>query len=87
MIESLRCNTCIHCHVCHAVAEGTNTLYPCKDYKKNKSHGEWVYKKGKYWCSSCGDKAIYHSHFQAPLPHLTDFCPNCGAKMKGGEAE
>lgn len=47
----------------------------------DRPYGEWIYKNGKYWCSSCGDKAIYHSHFQAPLPHLTNFCPACGAKM------
>ena len=40
MLESIRCNTCIHCHVCHAVAECTNTLYPCKDYEKNLPRGE-----------------------------------------------
>lgn len=56
--------------------------------KEQRPHGEWIYKGGKYWCSSCGEKAIYHSHVKEPLPHLTNFCPNCGASMmKEGEAE
>ena len=49
---------------------------------ESRPHGEWIYKGGKYWCSSCGEKAIYHSHVKEPLPHLTNYCPNCGASME-----
>ena len=78
MIESMRCNTCIHCHVCHAVAECTNTLYPCKDYEKERPHGEWIeilpFSTGK--CSLCGNVA-----------NITNFCPNCGALMDGKDGK
>lgn len=87
MLESLRCNTCIHCHVCHAVAECTNTLYPCKDYEKNRSHGEWVEvprynRKGKRFldCSVChyGEKG----EIVCEVAKVPNFCPNCGADMR-----
>lgn len=55
-----------------------------KGYRKQ-SEGEWikqvkVRKEGKpllyyYQCSLCG---VY-------LAEQANFCPNCGAKMKGGE--
>ena len=54
---------------------------------EERPHGEWIYKGGKYWCSSCGEKAIYHSHVKEPLPHLTNFCPNCGASMVSSNSE
>ncbi len=43
--------------------------------------GRWVQNEDeifcKYRCSVCGKSAIYHfaEYF------LTDYCPNCGAKM------
>ena len=53
----------------------------CKGYRKQ-SEGEWERKrwiifdseKVGYRCSSC------NTTWDAP----TNFCPNCGAKMKGG---
>ena len=74
--------------------EEPNSMSPSYEYIKgwndaldavidtDPKQGEWIYKNGKYWCSSCGEKAIYHSHYQEPLPHLTNFCPNCGADMR-----
>ncbi len=47
-------------------------------YRKQ-SEGEWIFKKGGYYqrliCSACGRMSIA----------TFDYCPNCGAKMKGGE--
>lgn len=85
MIESLRCNTCIHCHVCHAVAECTNTLYPCNDYEEKRPRGEWkqvTAKDGEYYCyhkcTNCGQ--TIESGFDNPP--IFNFCPNCGADMR-----
>lgn len=75
------CDKCIHNKVCLL----SKSRAACELFDESRPHGEWIYKNGKYWCSSCGDKAIYHSHIQAPLPHLTNFCPNCGARMKEGD--
>lgn len=40
-------------------------------------HGRWVDVDfcGQYECSECGNNAV----------DLYDFCPNCGAKMDGGD--
>lgn len=44
--------------------------------------GEWITEKGSYEiiCSKCGCEAFskYGEWFKS------DYCPNCGAKMKGG---
>lgn len=49
-------------------------------YRKQ-SEGKWL-TKGKlfmeHYCSVCGYSVDY-------LYQRTPFCPNCGAKMKGGE--
>ena len=47
-------------------------------YRKQ-SEGEWIWKSNGYrkclHCSCCGNQEEWE----------TAFCPNCGAKMKGGE--
>ena len=73
-------NTLIHTEdLCHDVSE---TCYNA-GYRKQ-SEGEWVetqrewdfepYFYTDYTCSVCGDREQDKRHF----------CPNCGAKMKGG---
>lgn len=50
------------------------------DSKYDRPQGEWIdtgdmqeYWAEEYQCSICGEKDHWHN-----------FCPNCGAKMKGG---
>jgi hypothetical protein len=46
--------------------------------------GEWVHSdKAKHWLGKdeC-NKCHYHTHDREDLSHF-NFCPNCGAKMKG----
>lgn len=52
-------------------------------------HGEWVYKKlndgyfhDSFCCSLCGREALFDRFC---MGELSDFCPNCGAKMDGGK--
>lgn len=46
-------------------------------YRKQ-SEGEWIEQAyGELKCSECGI-------IQEDYPHRYNFCPNCGAKMKGG---
>ena len=53
-------------------------------YRKQ-SEGEWQFLDGdlgydEYRCSACGENIIF---FEEEDKYA--FCPNCGAKMKGGE--
>lgn len=46
-------------------------------------HGRWIDRGTvcqRYECSVCGDQ-----HDWLILPNNINFCPNCGAKMKGEE--
>ena len=41
-----------------------------------RKHGEWIaYQDGKYHCSRCDDVA--------PKGYRWNYCPNCGADMRG----
>ena len=46
--------------------------------------GEWVFKgeTAVYTCSNCKQEAYEDSEYG---PLLSDFCPKCGADMRGGE--
>ena len=54
-------------------------------------HGQWIYniESGEYLCSTCGENAL---SFRKDTLYgldlyetcLTDYCPNCGARMDGG---
>jgi ribosomal protein L31 len=62
---------CEVCKACHLYEAG---------YRKQ-SEGEWLKERmskfeHRYNCSNCN-----YRRFGKPTPH----CPNCGAKMKGGE--
>lgn len=52
-------------------------------YRKQ-SVGEWTFERpnGSYYCSCCG-KGIKIKYGERS-PRWWAFCPNCGAKMKGG---
>lgn len=58
-------------------------------YRKQ-SEGEWIAKKEmyrtpsakNYYCSNCEKNAIFDSFMG--VSRITNYCPNCGAKMKGG---
>lgn len=47
---------------------------------QNRSQGEWIYqsKFGRIECKACGH--VFRSYV-----YPRNFCPNCGAIMKGGE--
>ena len=58
----------------------------CKIIDLLKEHepktGYWIESAGDDKCSVCG--ATYSDLY--PDYHYTHYCPNCGAKMTGGEA-
>ena len=47
-------------------------------------HGRWI-DKGEYAvCTECGGRSGTQYDGVEPIPLMTQFCPNCGAKMDGG---
>lgn len=47
-------------------------------------HGRWV-DKGEYAvCTECGGRSGTQYDGVELIPLMTQFCPNCGAKMDGG---
>ena len=48
------------------------------------AQGEWI-EEGEYAeCSMCGAHSGTQFDGVEPIPLKTNYCPNCGAKMKGG---
>ena len=46
-------------------------------------HGRWI-DKGEYAvCTECGGQSGTQYDGVEPIPLMTQFCPNCGAKMDG----
>lgn len=47
-------------------------------------HGRWI-DKGEYAvCTECGGRSGTQYDGVEPIHLMTQFCPNCGAKMDGG---
>ena len=47
-------------------------------------HGRWI-EKGEYAvCMECGGRSGIQYDGVEPIPLMTQFCPNCGARMDGG---
>ena len=60
-----------------------------KGYRKQ-SEGEWIKHPASYECTACKEEFFVEGYAEDYDP-ITDwdlhFCPNCGAKMKGGAEE
>ena len=48
-------------------------------------HGRWIYKGEYAVCTECGGRSGTQYDGVEPIPLMTQFCPNCGAKMDGGQ--
>ena len=44
-------------------------------------HGRWIYKGEYAVCTECGGRSGTQYDGVEPIPLMTQFCPNCGAKM------
>ena len=50
-------------------------------------HGRW-FDKGEYAvCMECGGRSGTQYDGVEPIPLMTQFCPNCGCRMDGGDDE
>ena len=43
--------------------------------------GRWIYKGEYAVCTECGGRSGTQYDGVEPIPLMTQFCPNCGAKM------
>lgn len=48
-------------------------------------HGRWDKKSGLYSCSECGMTCPYDVQADVIEYWVCNYCPNCGAKMDGGD--
>lgn len=55
---------------------------PAADVQEVK-HGKWEWCGDHHVCSECGEFALSDEYTGEEV--LSDYCPNCGAKMDGGE--
>lgn len=93
---------CSDCYCCATIDEFEDTTCPAKKKYMSipaadvepVRHGRWEYDSdGVPICSQCGEFALQRLHlyiknktFDAPFK-LTDYCPNCGAKMNTERVE
>lgn len=68
-------------HCCHRWSKVIrNTV---EELKTDRPHGEWI---GLDECSVCGKQAIdFIDGYVDGVEYLPNFCPNCGADMRGEE--
>lgn len=89
--ETKSCSDCIHFDVCYKIEHFGRDLEdtsPCEQFISKDvepvKHGHWVIEKPDvliHWhCSVC-EKCYYLEEPNA------NYCPNCGAKMDGGEGK
>ena len=56
------------------------------ELEKKRPHGKWIKQEWGYVCSVCGESNDY-AYDNNIHKFIDNFCPNCGAKMDGGEEE
>ena len=76
-----------------AVQHDIETITQLPSAQPERPKGHWIVwggmdipeNHGKHKCSICGEFAPVR--YEKPLikEYLSDFCPNCGADMRGGE--
>lgn len=55
--------------------DAVDAIVECTDTIDPVKHGKWI---NEETCSVCGESVLYDTD-------LCNYCPNCGAKMDGGE--
>ena len=82
-----------HCDKEHANGHFINGIESVLEYVENLPsadvapvrHGRWEKQRGIYSCSECGMTCPYDVQADVIEYWACNYCPNCGAKMDGGE--
>jgi len=76
------CEKCIHCRVC---AYNMPKRKPhCDFYEEERQQGEWIGNAfDEHYCNKCGHYALWSEEADGYYEVQSDFCPNCGANMRG----
>ena len=82
-----------HCDKEHANGHFINGIESVLEYVENLPaadvapvrHGRWEKQSGLYSCSECGMTCPYDVQADVIEYWACNYCPNCGAKMDGGE--
>ena len=92
MSREKTCENCLHHSACKVNSEYVPT--PCRAFEdkagyRKQREGEWIKTETNYTCSKCNFNVIswsgeYDGYERERGISLMNFCPNCGAKMKGG---
>ena len=92
----MTCNDkCIHYPVCEMKNYDFANIDKCDYYNEERPRGEWIsrrYINGADWAKSFDMKVCNCCNYEFSYDAETgisdaNFCPNCGAKMKGGDEE
>lgn len=82
------CNNCIHKAVC-SIYRATGGVKKCEHHREERK-GKWVVKRMpeirvmEVNCSACGWRDVDTYDAIISYPDF-NFCPNCGADMRGAE--
>ena len=90
----MKCDNCIHKEVCEKKPPESYPQFmidimtdKCENYIHTAyvqpvKHGRWINENFCTRCSACGNMTIYDKYSREVE---SDYCPNCGARMDGGE--
>lgn len=76
------CKDCIHFEVC---AYASHQIPICDSYAEKERHGRWIRRKSCHTQTGFIDRCSVCQKDLVHLGYKTNFCPNCGAKMDGGD--
>lgn len=76
--EELRDKAYIYPQVAPLLRNAADTIEVLSEKAREPKQGEWISNHDGYWiCSECGLRVLIYAK--------GNYCPNCGAKMKGAK--
>lgn len=74
----MACKECVHFEMCNRTDMKDCPYFKDRSQFVEVVHGRWIpCENGGYYCSNCDTRVAFIIH--------NKFCPNCGAKMDGGD--